>query len=54
MKKFFTSIVDALSHQAVRTKIIYTLGILALYRVLVFIPVPFVDIQKLMEVTFQA
>ena len=35
-------------------KIYFTLGILAIYRLLIFIPVPFVDISSLMDNTFEA
>ena len=35
-------------------KVYFTLGILAIYRLLIFIPVPFVDISSLMKGTFEA
>jgi len=35
-------------------KVYFTLGILAIYRLLIFIPVPFVDISSLMKDTFEA
>jgi preprotein translocase subunit SecY len=35
-------------------KVYFTLGILAIYRLLIFIPVPFVDISSLMSQTVDA
>ena len=37
------------SNPSVRSKILYTLAFIALYRLLVFLPVPFVNIQTLMQ-----
>ena len=35
-------------------KVYFTLGILAIYRLLVFIPVPFVDISSIMNQTIDS
>lgn len=45
---------DMLSNKSVRKKLIFTLLILAAYRFLVFIPVPFVDIDILIGRTLQS
>ena len=54
MDTFFSYISDMLSNKAIRTKLLWTLGILALYRMLVFVPVPFVDVAVLVNRTLQS
>ncbi|HMT01141.1 MAG TPA: preprotein translocase subunit SecY [Candidatus Absconditabacterales bacterium] len=49
-KKILSHITDIRSNKAIRKKILFTLGMLALYRLLVFVPVPFVDINKFIEI----
>ncbi len=51
MEKFFKKIQEARENPTIRKKIIFTLVILAIYRLLVFVPVPFVDIGELMART---
>jgi preprotein translocase subunit SecY len=51
MNKFLTTLQEIREHPTIRKKIIFTLVILAVYRLLVFIPVPFVDISALMTKT---
>lgn len=43
MKKFIRKAKKVLTHPGLRTKILWTLAFLALYRLLVVIPVPFVS-----------
>lgn len=40
--------------KSIRTKILWTLGCLALYRMLVFIPVPFADVAAIQTATAQS
>jgi preprotein translocase subunit SecY len=54
MKKFTRKVKEIVSNKAIMKKIYFTLGILAIYRLLVFIPVPFVDISSLMNQTVDA
>lgn len=54
MKKVLQYLQDLWKNDTVRHKILFTLGMLALYRVLVYIPVPFVDIEKMISQTLQA
>ena len=54
MDTFFSYMSDMLSNKAIRTKLLWTLGILALYRMLVFVPVPFVDVAVLVNRTLQS
>ena len=54
MKKFMRKAQEILSNKPLMKKIWITLGILALYRLLVFVPIPFVDLQTLMSGTFEA
>jgi preprotein translocase subunit SecY len=49
--KFTKTINSVLKNKYVMDKIYFTLIILAIYRLLVFLPVPFVDISALMERT---
>ena len=51
MQKFLKTLQEARENPSVKKKIIFTLVILALYRLLVFIPVPFVNIGALMAKT---
>lgn len=51
LKKFFKKLGEAFSNKTIRNKILFTLGLLAVYRLLVFIPVPFVDISALLNYT---
>ena len=45
---------EILTNKVIMKKIYFTLGILAIYRLLVFIPVPFVDISSLMTQTIDS
>ena len=45
---------EIVSNKTIMKKIYFTLGILAIYRLLVFIPVPFVDISSLMTQTIDS
>lgn len=49
MPKFLKKLRDVRENDTIRQKIIFTLAMLAVYRLLVLIPVPFVDISALME-----
>lgn len=51
MEKFFKKVQEVRENPSIKKKIIFTLVLLAIYRLLVFIPVPFVDIATLMERT---
>ena len=54
MKKFMRKVKEIVSNKTIMRKIYFTLGILAVYRLLVFIPVPFVDISSLMNQTIDS
>jgi preprotein translocase subunit SecY len=54
MDKFIKKIQDVFENKSLKNKIIFTLVILAIYRLLVFVPVPFVDITALMSKTIDA
>lgn len=54
MEQFFRYVQDMVTNKSIRKKLLITLGILALYRFLVFIPVPFVDITTLVSRTLQS
>lgn len=54
MNKFFSYIVDMFWNRTIRNKLLWTLAILGLYRLLVFIPVPFVDVTILVDRTLQS
>jgi preprotein translocase subunit SecY len=54
MEKFLKKIQEIRENQTIRKKIIFTLVMLAVYRLLVLIPVPFVDISALMTKTLEA
>jgi len=51
MKSFVRKLKDIFGNKIIRNKILFTIGMLALYRLLVLIPVPFVDIAVLVERT---
>ena len=51
MSKALKYITSLWTIPSVRNKIIYTIVFLALYRLFVFIPVPFVDVDILMNQT---
>ena len=51
MQKFFKKVQEVRENPSIKKKIIFTLVMLAVYRLLVFIPVPFVDIGALMAKT---
>lgn len=51
MEKLLKKISDAWENPSIKKKIIFTLVALAIYRILIFIPVPFVDIWALMTKT---
>jgi preprotein translocase subunit SecY len=54
MEKFFKKLQEIRENPSIKKKIIFTLLMLALYRLLVFIPVPFVDITALMSKTISS
>lgn len=54
MQEFFQYIGDMFTNRTVRKKILWTLWILAIYRFLVYIPVPFVDITAWASSTIQS
>lgn len=54
MQKIIKKIQDVFENKGLKKKIIFTLAMLAVYRLLVFIPVPFVDITALMGKTLNA
>jgi preprotein translocase subunit SecY len=47
MKAILQTLNDIWRSKTIRKKILITLGLLALYRLLVFLPVPFVNIDNL-------
>jgi preprotein translocase subunit SecY len=54
MDKFINQIKKVLENKTIMRKIWFTVAMLAVYRLLVFIPVPFVDITALMSKTIDA
>lgn len=54
MDSFFTYIRDMFANKSIRQKLFYTLVFLAIYRMLVFIPVPFANINQLINATSQS
>lgn len=54
METFVQYIRDMVTNKSVRKKLLFTLIILVLYRFLVFIPVPFVDVGALLSRTLQS
>jgi len=51
MEKFLKKLKEIRENPSIKKKILFTLAMLAVYRLLVFIPVPFVDIAALMAKT---
>jgi preprotein translocase subunit SecY len=49
MKKFMRKFREIISNKTIMRKVWFTLGILALYRLLIYIPVPFVDISSIID-----
>lgn len=54
MSNILSTIGDVRANENLRRKILFTLWLLLLYRLLVFIPVPFVNIDELMSKTLSA
>ena len=54
MEKLIKKIQEVFQNKSLKNKILFTIAMLALYRLLVFIPVPFVDITALMSKTIDA
>ena len=54
MKKFTRKLREIVDNKTLMKKLYRTIGILALYRLLVFIPVPFVNLDVLMSGTLEA
>ena len=54
MQAFLQYIQDMVTNKSVRKKLLFTLAILALYRLFVYIPVPFVDINSWASSTIQS
>lgn len=54
MEQVFRYLGEVFANKSLRKKIIITLVVLAVYRMLVFIPVPFVQIDALMGKTLQS
>ena len=54
MKKFMRKVKEITSNKTIMKKVWFTLAILALYRLLVYIPVPFVDISSIMDSSLDA
>jgi len=54
MKTFVRKVTEILGSRVIRNKILFTIGILALYRLLVLIPVPFVNIDLLIASTLDS
>lgn len=51
---FMKKLQDIFTNKHIRKKILFTLAILAIYRLLVIVPVPFVDISELVQQTLNA
>lgn len=54
LKTFNKKFREIFGNKKIRNKILFTLGMLAVYRLLVFIPVPFADLSVLMSQTLNA
>jgi preprotein translocase subunit SecY len=54
MDKILKKLQEVWENPTIKNKIIFTLAMLAVYRLLVFIPVPFVHIDALMSQTFDS
>lgn len=52
--KFSKKVSEIFGNKKIRNKILFTLAMLAVYRLLVFIPVPFADISVLMSHTLNS
>ena len=51
MKKFFKKMSEIFGNKTIRNKILISLALLAVYRLLVFIPIPFADLGALLSQT---
>ena len=51
MKKFFKKMSEICGNKTIRNKILISLALLAVYRLLVFIPIPFADLGTLLSQT---
>ena len=51
MKKFFKKLAEVFGNKTIRNKILISLALLAVYRLLVFIPIPFADLGTLLSQT---
>jgi preprotein translocase subunit SecY len=54
VKLFCKKVGEIFGNKKIRNKILFTLMVLAIYRLLVFIPVPFADISVLMNQTLNS
>ena len=54
MKKFRRKVKEITSNNTIMKKVYFTLGILAIYRLLIYIPVPFVDVSSILESSLDA
>jgi preprotein translocase subunit SecY len=54
LKSFGRKVKEIFGNKKIRNKILFTLLILGIYRLLVFIPVPFADISVLMNQTLNS
>jgi preprotein translocase subunit SecY len=54
MKKMIRTFKDIFTSKVIRNKILFTIGMLALYRLLVLVPVPFVNIDLLIASTLDS
>ncbi|MBQ5944931.1 hypothetical protein IJL65_00565 [bacterium] len=54
MKKFIRKFKEITSNKTIMKKIWFTLGILAIYRLLIYIPVPFVDVSSILNSSLDA
>ncbi|MFC2696309.1 MAG: preprotein translocase subunit SecY [Candidatus Absconditicoccaceae bacterium] len=54
LKTFNKKVREVFGNRKIRNKILFTIGMLAIYRLLVFIPIPFADITALMSQTLNA
>ncbi len=53
MKKFMRKVKEIIGNEKVMKKLGFTIAILALYRLLVFVPIPFVNLSELMSSTLE-
>ena len=54
LKTFKKSLYEIFGNKKIRNKILFTVAMLAVYRLLVFIPIPFADISVLVSHTLNA